>query len=83
MQGFANDIEHMSVFAPYCDAMLTEKTLRKYLNRWHTESASLYRFNVYSVDNKDDLINYLDSIENGITHEMKEELEIAYEIVVD
>ncbi len=83
MRGFSNDIEHMSVFAPYCDAMLTETTLRKYLNRWHSEPSSLYKFKAYSVDNKDHLINYLDSIENDITQEMKEELEIAYEIVVD
>jgi len=83
MRGFSNDIEHMSVFAPYCDAMLTEKTLMKYSNRWRTESSSLYKFNVYSVDNKEALMKYLDSIEDSVTREMKEELKIAYDIIVN
>lgn len=83
MRGFSYDIEHMSIFAPYCNAVLTEKTIRKYLNRWHSESSSLYRFNVFSPNKKEELINYLDNIENSITREMKEELEIAYDIVLE
>lgn len=60
--------------------MLTEKSMVNWLNIWHGNSLSLYPFKVFSVSNLEDFHNYLDGIENSITNEMREELQIVYDI---
>ncbi|KTD01966.1 hypothetical protein Lfee_0902 [Legionella feeleii] len=78
IRGFLYDIEHAAIFAPYCDAMITEIKMAQYLKGWHKQSQSLYPFNVYSIQDEANLYNYLDYVENTITEEMEEELKIVY-----
>lgn len=78
LRGFMYDIEHASVFAPYCDAMITEKKLAKYLNTWFKEPESIYKFKVYSTTNKQSCLDFLNEIKRSMAQEMEDELEIAY-----
>lgn len=78
MSGIPADIEHLSVFAPYCDAVFTEKTMARYLAEWAQHSLGGYTFKVFSANNWADFDAYLDEIEHAVSAEMKEELEIVY-----
>lgn len=80
LRGFPLDIQHSSVFAPYCDVMLTERTMANFLKEWHKNSLSLYPFKVYSIDDETEFLEYLNGIESAMTEEMKEELKIVYDL---
>ncbi len=76
-QGIPADIKHLSIFVPYCDAVFTEKKMASFLQQWNQHPLGNYNFKVFSVDNWNDFDTYLDEIENNITPEMKDELEMV------
>lgn len=78
LQGIPSDIDHLSMFAPYCDAVFTEKTMARLLTKWCSHSLGGYPLKVFSAENWEDFDSYLDNIENNMSLEMKEELEIVY-----
>lgn len=78
IQGINEDINHLTVFAPYCDAIFTEKTMARWLNEWCHHALGGYKLKVFSVSNWSDFDTYLDEIEKNVSQEMKEELEIVY-----
>jgi hypothetical protein len=78
VQGLSNDISHLSVFAPYCDAVFTEKRMAKLLRKWQQHPLAELNCEIFSADNWEAFDNYLDKIENSCTAEMKDELEVVY-----
>lgn len=80
-RGLPADIEHLSVFAPYCDAIFTERRMARYLREWQNhELCSLCGDNsrVFSIDNWSEFDLYLDEIEENATSDMKDELNIVF-----
>lgn len=78
IRGIQNDIEHLSVFVPYCDAVFTEKTMARWLEEWKNHPLGGYTFKVFSAKTWADFDTYLDEIENNITPEVRDELEMIY-----
>lgn len=78
VRGIAFDIEHLSIFAPYCEAIFTEKKMAGWLEKRKKCCAGNYAFEVFSAANCDDFKNYLDKIEKGMSSKMLDELEFAY-----
>ena len=77
--GLQLDLSHLSIFAPYCDAVFTEKRMARFLREWNNNKLGQYSFKVFSVDNWGAFDNYLEEIEKNISSEMRKELEIVYE----
>lgn len=78
VKGIQFDIEHLSVFAPYCDAVFTEKRMARWLREWGQHSLGGYEFKVFSLDNINEFEFYLEEMERNITAEMQEELAMVY-----
>lgn len=79
VRGIPFDIEHLSVFAPYCDAIFTENKMAEWLKEAFSKCCvGNYAFKVFSATSSDDFIDYLDEINNGMTSEMERELQFAY-----
>jgi len=78
IQGLMSDFEHLSVFAPYCDAVFTEKRMGGYLKEWFAHRLGNYACKVFSAANLEEFNSYLDEIENNISPQMSEDLELAY-----
>jgi hypothetical protein len=78
LRGIPTDIDHLSVFAPYCDAVFTERRMARYLREWHENPLCKYKFRVFSIDNWTEFDNYLDEIEESMSKNMKEELEFVF-----
>lgn len=80
VRGILNDIEHLSIFAPYCDAVFTEKTMARWLEEWKNHPLGEYKFKIFSSKNWSDFDAYLDKIENSITPSFHDQLKIVYGI---
>ena len=67
--GMANDIDIISVILPYCDAIFIDKKCHAYLKEKPLCDEVNYGTKIFSVNNKDKFLEYLDSIENSATKE--------------
>lgn len=62
-QGMANDIDVVSAYLPYCDAMLIDNRVRAMLTTLPKRHGLDYPCRVFSRNNGDDFLAYLRSIE--------------------
>lgn len=62
-QGMANDIDVVSAYLPYCDAMLIDNRVRAMLTSLPKRHGLDYPCRVFSRNNGDDFLAYLRSIE--------------------
>jgi len=65
--GIANDISMVSTILPYCDAMFIDREMHGILNHAELKEdvKNKYKTNIYSVANKKEIMEYLDSIESA------------------
>lgn len=68
-QGMSNDINVISVILPYCDAALIDKECHAYLKEKPLCDEVNYGTRIFSLSNKDEFLNYLDSIEKSASEE--------------
>jgi len=66
-KGMMNDIEVISCYAPYCDAMFIDNECRRLLNQGIAKLGYKLNTRIFSQDNKDDYLNYLDEIEKSVS----------------
>jgi hypothetical protein len=66
-RGIINDFDFISVLLPYCDALFIDNECYQYLNENPLKTMIEFKTNIYSLKNKNELINYLDNIENEVT----------------
>lgn len=78
IRGIVFDIEHLSVFAPYCDLIYIEKRMAKWLSNWCQDPRGGYLVKIYSPDNKDEFSAHLEEIESSISSNMVNELKIVF-----
>jgi hypothetical protein len=64
-QGMLNDISIISVILPYCDAIFIDKECHAYLREKPLCDEISYETKIFSLSNKNDFLEYLDSIEKG------------------
>lgn len=76
-QGFSKDVEIISGLLPYCDAMFIDNECRNFLNEQPICNEINYSTKVFSLSNKDELLEYLESIGNSAS---KEHLQMIKEV---
>ena len=80
MKGILFDIEHFSIFAPYCDVVFADKAMTRWLNKISQICLGKYKFKVFPCSHNGliEVNKYLDTIENSMSSKMKDALEFAY-----
>ena len=77
-RGFYQDIKHVSTYAPYCDAFFMERTMASIVadNRINLEGR--YGVRVFTVDTLDQLLGWVNDLEEGMSKEHRMALAVAY-----
>lgn len=77
-RGMVNDIEVISAYSPYCDALFVDKECHGYLNQGPLKSTLELNQKVFSLNNKEDFIKYLDSIEKSASKSHLDKVKEVY-----
>lgn len=78
LSGIFDDISHISVYAPYCDAFVMDASMADLVRQPSVQLEQRYGVNVFSVANWDALLAWLDRLEAGMTLEHKQAVVTAY-----
>ncbi|MHB1167511.1 MAG: hypothetical protein ACYC3E_01195 [Carboxydocellales bacterium] len=76
-RGMANDINVLAVLLPYCDAMLIDTECHALMSERPLSEELDYNTRLYSLRNKEELLKYLDDIEESAS---KEHLDRVFEV---
>jgi len=76
--GFFQDVKHISIYAPYCDGFVIDKPMSSLVTDPRVDLENRYKVKVFSLNNWDDFLCWLDSIEAGMSSEHKAGLAVAY-----
>jgi len=78
LRGFFNDVKHVSVYAPYCDAFVMDQAMAALVSDPHVGLETRYGVKVFSLNNWDQFLAWLDGLEAGMTPEHRAGLAVAY-----
>lgn len=76
--GFFQDMKHVSIYAPYCDAFVMDKAMAALVADPRIALEARYGVNVFSLNNWDALLAWLDSLDVGLSQEHRAGLAAAY-----
>lgn len=79
-QGMINDITVIATYAPYCDALFIDKECQHILNQGQVKAKYDLSNKVFSRNNKEALMKYLDTIEKSAT---KKHIDLVKEVYGD
>lgn len=78
LSGIYFDMEFISVYAPYCDAIFTDRTMYRWLSDMQKKSPNDFQFKVFSVENIGEFESYLNDIVNKKLSDLDEYLQLVY-----
>ncbi len=78
LSGVYFDIKHISTYAPYVDAFIMDKPMAELVSRPEVNLAARYNTRVFSLNNWDELIEWFDELQAGMSDEHREGLLDAY-----
>lgn len=78
LNGVFEDIKHISLYAPYCDAIVIDKFMADLVRRPTVNLQKRYGVKVFSLSSWDALLDWLDSLEAGMSEEHKAGVAAAY-----
>jgi hypothetical protein len=78
LSGFLYDIEHAATYAPYCEGYFTDKAMAKLMKDQRVRVEEDFGCKVFSVENMDDFLGWLEDLKSRITPEHAEDLRWAY-----
>jgi hypothetical protein len=78
LSGFFQDVKHISTYAPYCDAFVMDKVMAALVADPRIALENRYGVKVFSLNNWDDFLVWMDALENGMTQEHRSGLAAAY-----
>ncbi|AEH86627.1 hypothetical protein [Mesorhizobium opportunistum] len=78
LSGFYYDVKHISTYAPYCDAFVMDNPMAEIVNRDTVDLTGRYGTAVFSRNNWDEFLAWLDQLKNGVTDEHRSGLATAY-----
>jgi hypothetical protein len=78
LSGVFADIKHISLYAPYCDAIVIDKFMSDLVGRPTVNLSIRYGVKVFSLSSWDALLGWLDSLEAGMSEEHKAAVAAAY-----
>ncbi len=78
LSGFFQDVKHISTYAPYVDAIVVDQPMASILNDGRVDVTGRYGTRVFSLNNWDQLMEWLQLLIDSRTEEHKKALAIAY-----
>jgi hypothetical protein len=78
LSGFFQDIKHISTYAPYCDAFVMDQAMASLVADRRVGLEDKYNVKVFSLNNWDELFEWLDALERGMSPEHRVGLAAAY-----
>ena len=76
--GFFQDMKHVSIYAPYCDAFVMDQAMAALVADPRIAIEGRYGVKVFSLNNWDEFLAWLDALECGMTQEHRAGLAAAY-----
>ena len=80
LNGVFEDIQHISLYAPYCDAIVIDKFMADLVCRPTVGLQQRYRAEVFSLSNWDTLLAWLDRLETDISEGHRRGVAAAYPV---
>ena len=77
-KGIMNDVQFISYLLPYCDAMFIDNECRGLLKSFPIKDRIQYGTKVFSQNNKDEFIEYLNEIGNQMSEEHFKKVKEVY-----
>ena len=71
-------MQHISIYAPYCDAFVMDKAMAALVSDPRIGLEARYGVKIFSLNNWDELLAWLDAIEIKLSQEHIAGLEAAY-----
>lgn len=78
LNGVFEDIKHISLYAPYCDAIVIDKFMADLVCMPTVNLQKRYGVEVFSLSSWDALLDWLDSLQAGMSEEHKAGVAAAY-----
>ena len=78
LNGLFYDVKHISMYAPYCDAFVMDKPMADLVKQATGGLERCYGTQVFSLNNWDELIKWLNELEFNMSEEHKAGLAAAY-----
>lgn len=78
LSGFYYDVKHISTYAPYCDAFLMDNPMAEIVNRDTVDLSGRYGVRVFSRNNWQEFMAWLDGLSKAIDDEHRAGLAAAY-----
>lgn len=78
LAGFFYDVSHISTYAPYCDAFVMDQPMAELVAKPTVALEKTYGTKVFSLNNWDDFLAWLDSLKTGMSDEHKAGVTAAY-----
>lgn len=78
LSGFFFDVNHISVYAPYFDAMIVDRSMHELLRTDTVDLTGRWGTRLFSASNLEELEAWLTEIEDAIPSEQIEALPVAY-----
>ena len=73
-----NDVEIIACYGSYCDAMFIDNECKRLLKQGLTEAKYSLKTKIFSQDNKEEFLKYLEEIESSISTKHLEKVKEVY-----
>jgi hypothetical protein len=78
LNGVFEDIKHIALYAPYCSAFFMDQPMAELVRQPTVDLEHRYGVRVFSLNNQDAFLAWLDHLEGGMSQEHKEGVAAAY-----
>ncbi len=78
LSGFFQDVKHISTYAPYVDAIVVDQPMASILNDGRLDISGRFGTRVFSLNNWNQLMEWLEALIDSMADEHKNALAIAY-----
>jgi len=78
LNGVFEDIKHIALYAPYCDAFFMDQPMAELVRQPTVGMEQRYGVKVFSLNNLDEFLAWLDGLERDMSDELKAGVRAAY-----
>lgn len=78
LNGVFEDIKHIALYAPYCDAFFMDQPMAELVRQPTVSLEERYAVKVFSLNNQDSFLAWLDELERDMSEEQKDGIRAAY-----
>lgn len=78
LSGFFYDVKHVATYGPYCDAFVVDRAMAELLAKPTVAISERYGPSIFSLNNWNEMLTWLDRLEQGMSDEHKRAVVQAY-----